>query len=88
LTRRVDVLRGEHAVLQLSDEPGPLVSTAPPPPNGRVATHPFLSGAARDPRWEGELKRLLDQSADFDGYVARLVAAGFTVREGDAPPGQ
>ena len=82
MTRRLDVLRDGLVVLELTDAPGPLVSTAPPPPGGRVYTHPSLGGAARDASCEGELKRLLDGSADFDSYVATLVAAGFTIREG------
>lgn len=81
MTRRVEVLREGRVVFDLADAPGPLVSTAPPPPNGKVVSHVFLSGAARDARWEGELKRLLDQSSSFDAYIDALAAAGFTVRE-------
>ena len=79
--RRVEVLRAGRVVLSLVDEPGPITSTAPPPPDGRVVTHPFLSAAARDAASEWELKCLLDASTSFEDYVARLGAAGFVVRE-------
>lgn len=88
MTRRLEVLKDGRVVLELTDAPGPLVSTAPPPPNGQVVHHAFLSGAARDAAWEGELKRLLDLSPSLDAYITALAATGFTVREAPGREGR
>ena len=78
---RFDVTRAGRLVLVMEDRPGAITSTAPPPPDGSVARHPFLSASARDAASEWELKCLLDASVDFDTYVSKLRAAGFTVDE-------
>lgn len=75
------IFDGADLVLTLTDEPGPITSTAPPPPGGRVVTHPFLSAAARDAGYENQLKALLDQSASVADYLARLQGAGFRVQQ-------
>lgn len=73
------VYYGPDAVLSARSEPGPITSTAAPPPGGTVVTHPFLSGRALDAFHEGRLREILDASESADDFVRRLVAAGYRV---------
>jgi hypothetical protein len=73
------VFDGELAILELSDEPGPLISTAAPPPSGTPATHPFLSATALDAAHENRLRELLDASKSVDELIAALERAGYRV---------
>ena len=41
--------------------------------------HPFIDAQARDAVSEGRLRALLDESSDFDDYLARLLDAGFDI---------
>ena len=75
---RYVVTREGTRVLEMQDRPGFLVSTAPPPPDGPVV-HPWINAVALDMESENELGSLLTESTDFDDYVTRLRAAGFTV---------
>jgi hypothetical protein len=77
------VFDGEVAILDVSDRPGPITSTAPPPPNGHLVMHPFLSAAALSAAHEDRLRKLLNASHDLPGFLASLTAAGFRV---DAQP--
>jgi hypothetical protein len=80
--RRVEVLDGDVVILEAVAEPGPIISTAPPPPGpSRPVTHPFVSATARSPAHESKLRDLLRASRSFDDFVARLEAAGFSVRD-------
>ena len=74
-----EVYDGTDCVLTVRGEPGPITSTAPPPPGGAVATHPFLSAAAHDAGYEAQLRAILDASVSVDDFLARLVAAGFRI---------
>lgn len=79
--RRFIVSRRGRAVLDIVDEPGPLTSTALPPPGFDPPQHPFLSAAARDPEHEHELRDLLLAATSTDDFVDRLRRAGFEVTE-------
>ena len=67
------------AILEVSDEPGPVTSTALPPPGARPVLHPFLSAHALDASHEDQLRRLLDGAHDLDGFLRALGDAGFRV---------
>ncbi|MBM4369302.1 MAG: hypothetical protein FJ102_24025 [Deltaproteobacteria bacterium] len=73
------VYYGDDAVLRARSEPGALTSTAPPPPGGEVATHPFLSAAALDPMHEHRLREILLASSSPADFITRLEAAGYRV---------
>jgi hypothetical protein len=73
------VFDGDQPILELSDRPGPLISTAPLPPGQPPATHPFLSGTALDAGHEDQLHQLLERSHDVAEFRAALAAAGFRV---------
>jgi hypothetical protein len=82
MTRRYIVYaEDDEKVLEVSDQPGALVSvSAPPPPPGQApASHPFLSASAYDPFREGALRRILLESSDFDDFLSRLKQAGYRV---------
>ncbi len=74
------VYHGTDAVLSVRSEPGPITSTAPPPPGGKPVLHPFLSAAALDAGYESQLRTILLQSTSADDFVARLQAAGFRIQ--------
>lgn len=73
------VYDGEVLVLEVSDTPGPLLSTALPPPGVAPPSHPFLSGSARSAAHESRLRTLLDGSSDLPGFLSALEGAGFRV---------
>jgi hypothetical protein len=77
--RRWRVYDGDLVILEMADEPGLLSSTAPPPPTGHVAMHPWLTASALDAAHEDQLKRLLDQSNSVAEFIRALDAAGFRV---------
>ena len=85
------VYDGEHLVLTVTDAPGALRSSAPPPPLGvRAPTHPFLDAQAYDPATEDDLAAILARCDDFDAYLAELVEAGYdlaALRRGHLPGG-
>ena len=87
MTRRFTVYtEGDKKVLEVSDQPGPLVSvSAPPPRPGEApAVHPFLSASAYDPFTEGALRNILLKSSSLDDFLKRLRDAGYRVSdEGD-----
>ena len=73
------VYDADEVILEVSDAPGPLISTAAPPPGGRPTTHPFLSATAFSPRHEGQLRRILESATSLDGFLQGLRTAGFRV---------
>ncbi len=73
------VYDGELAILEMSDEPGVLMSTAMPPPGAKPVTHPFLSATALDAMHENKLRELLMASSSVDEFLRALEAAGFRV---------
>jgi hypothetical protein len=78
MPRTAQVFRDGRLVLDVTDAPGVLLSTAPPPPGG-APTHPFVTGRAHDPYSEGELATILSGSDSYEDFLARLTDAGFEV---------
>ena len=72
------VFDGDLPILDVSDEPGPLTSTAPPP--ATPVMHPFLTASALDAGHEDRLHTLLQASTSTDDFIAKLKAAGFVVK--------
>jgi len=83
--RVYEVFKGDRLVLTVSNEPGPLLSTALPPPGRKPMPHPFLSASAHAPEEEPRLREILDRAENFPDFIARLRAAGYTLRERTAP---
>ncbi len=81
--RRYLVYRNDTVVLEITAEPGPLVSkSAPPPAPGEPGVmHPFLSATAHVPKYEAVLRETLDKSANLEDYLMRLRSMGFRVAE-------
>lgn len=75
-----EIYKGERLVLSVSDGPGPLVSTAAPPPGAPSVRHPFLSASAHAPEEEDALKRILDASESTADFLSRLETAGYGVK--------
>lgn len=73
------VYDGDLAILEMSDEPGTLTSTAMPPPGAKPVTHPFLTAAALDAMHEDKLRSLLVASHTMDEFLRALEGAGFRV---------
>ena len=71
------VYDGDLAILEVTDEPGPLLSTAPP--SGPPVTHPFLSATALDAGHEDQLRQILLDAKSTDGFIGALQQAGFRV---------
>ena len=87
--RSYDVFLGDLHVLELFEEPGPLMSCAAPPPDGQLPPrHPFLRASSRHGRYEYALYQLAWGAPDFDAFCARLRSAGYRVvpREGGGAP--
>ena len=82
LARTWSIWEGNRRVLTVVDRPGPLVSTAPPPPGpSKLATHPFLSASAESPMHEHQLRGVLSKSDSLDSFLDALRSAGFEVKE-------
>lgn len=75
------VYDGSTLILTIVGEPGPITSTAPPPPGFVPVQNPFLSAAARDADHEDQLGQLLGASSSLDDFLTRLRGAGFRVVE-------
>ena len=81
--RRYRLWREGRLALELTDQPGILVSTSAPPPipgQGPV-THPFATATAHVAEWEGQLGTLLREAADLDEFLAAVGVLGYTVEE-------
>jgi hypothetical protein len=76
------VLADDVAVLQIVDEPGPLISTSAPPPlpGQEPPPHQFLTATALVATEEHRLRQILLESTSTDDYLERLRAGGYTVR--------
>jgi hypothetical protein len=79
------VFDGSTLILDVSDVPGPILSTAAPPPGLVPVKHPFLSASARSAPHEHRLRELLNASRSVEDFLAGLRAAGFEVRANPAP---
>ena len=73
------VYNGERRVLSLKGEPGPITSTALPPPGQPPRRHPFLSAAALAPEEEDRLGRLLEGARSVEEFLDALRRAGYRV---------
>jgi hypothetical protein len=83
------VYRGNLAILEVKDVPGPLLSRmAPPPiPGEQLTSHPFLSGVALVASEEGVLGDILERSRSFDEFLDLLRGEGLRVVENPDDPG-
>jgi hypothetical protein len=79
--------KGRILVLSIERGPGPIYSTASPPPTG-APIHPFLSARAYDPYSEDELGSLLRRAESFDQLIGALLDAGYDMTStiGSPPP--
>lgn len=78
---------GDDLVLDVSDEPGILVSTSAPPPlpgQGPV-THPFATATFFSAVSEGELGALLRNAPDLPTFLAEAAESGYRVEREDDP---
>jgi hypothetical protein len=76
---RWKVYDGPTLILEVSDTPGPITSTAMPPPGGKPMIHPYLSASALSAAHEGQLGDFLEDSTSCADFLARLRTAGFRV---------
>ncbi len=85
--RRFRLWREGRLALELTDEPGILVSTSAPPPLPAVApvTHPFATATAHVAEWEGELGIRLREASDLDAFLAAVALLGYSVEEVSSP---
>ncbi len=74
-----NVYHDNKLVAIIKSEPGPVVSTATPPPLGQEIKHPFLTATALVPEEENTLYQFLQKAKNFDGYVNLLKANGYIV---------
>ena len=79
--RIYEIRRDDRLVLTVSNEPGPLLSTALRPPGRKPVSHRFLSASAHAPEEEPRLRAILERAEDFPDFLARLRAAGYALRE-------
>ena len=77
--RSYEVTKKGRLVLTVTDAPGPIVSTALRPPDGKMVKHPFLSASAYAPEEEDALRQLLEKSQNTRDFLARLRKAGYEV---------
>lgn len=81
--KRYAVYWRDEKVLDVTAEPGPLLSKkAPPPgPNEAPALNPFLSATAYLSEQENILREALGRSSSLPEYLATLRSIGFSVVE-------
>lgn len=75
-----NVYDGDTLILDVSDQPGPIISTAILPPGQAPATNPFLSATSHDAFHENQLHDILQASHDVPSFLGGLRSAGFTVK--------
>lgn len=73
------VIKNEHKVLWIKNEPGCLISTAILPYGEEPKRHPFLTSMSFDAFEEDNLRQLLEKSGNFDDFVALLKKNGYEV---------
>jgi len=74
------VFDGSLLILELSDRPGPIASTADLPPGTPPVTSSYMSATARDAMHEGALREILDASPDLATFLAGLRRAGYVIK--------
>jgi hypothetical protein len=82
-TRRIRLWRDGRLALELTAEPGVLVSTSAPPPlpGQPPATHPWATATAHVAEWEGRLGELLREAPDLEAFADAVRAEGYVVEE-------
>lgn len=75
-----EVWKGGRLVLTFTDRPGVIGSTALLPPGAAPEGHSFITGDARAPEEEDNLRRVLDASKNVQDFIARLRQAGYVVK--------
>lgn len=85
--RAYHVFVGAEPALTIESRPGRLHSMAALPEGATAPEHPFVHGVSLSPLFEHAMRQILLASADFDDFVARLVAAGHDLvgDNGDSP---
>jgi len=78
--RHWQVYDGDTLILEVSDRPGPILSTAPLPPGQAPMQCAFMSATSRDAFHENQLHQILEASKDLPSFLNGLVAAGFKVK--------
>lgn len=73
------VYDGALEILDVTDRPGPLTSTAPLPPGAAPVMHPFVTATALDAGHEDQLRAILERARDTDELLRLLERAGFRV---------
>jgi hypothetical protein len=76
-----DVYKGDRKVLVVSNQPGPITSTALLSPGGKFPMHPFLSADALDATEEPNLREILVKSRSFDEFISLLKASGYRLEK-------
>ncbi len=82
--RHFHIYKSQRLVLDVTATPGPMLSTAGPPPQG-APQHPFLSGRAYDPFTEGALGELAREAPDFDTFIDEVIDDGFDIAAAISP---
>lgn len=77
--RLYEVYDGDQHVLTFEEGPGPLFSTAAPPPNTPPREHPFIHGSAHSALHEHQLHQALTSASTASEFVANLEAQGLRV---------
>jgi hypothetical protein len=72
---------GRKLVLEITNVPGLIVSTAMLPPGGKAATNPFLSASSYDAAEEDALGSLLRKAKSFSEFMLLLQKNGFIVEK-------
>lgn len=70
----------DDLILDVSDTPGPILSTAALPPGVVPKQHRFLSATARSARHESKLHDLLEASKSVPDFLKHLADAGYSVK--------
>src|SRR5260370_34602980 len=70
--RVYEVFKGDRLVLTVSNEPGPLLSAALPPPGREPISHPLLRASAHAPAEEPRLRESLERAREVAAFIARL----------------
>ena len=70
----------DELILDVSDKPGPIMSTAALPPGVSPKKHPFLSATAHSASHESKLRDLLEASKSVPDFLKHLADAGYSVK--------
>jgi len=83
--RRFALYKNGILGLLVTDQSGPLISTAGPAPEG-YPMHPFLSGQARYTMFEDEIRNALESSQSFDEFIEKLLQKNYDAISIDQTP--